>query len=457
MSLIRTYFDKNNTIISGIQETVNTGRNPVSELFYGDNISRFLFYIDFSALRTMIDDKLVNVSTIIRHTLKMKNTSNFDVMPFRDYRDQIQFSNKNHSTSFDLELKPIYETWDEGTGYDFEATTSCMDEEALVHGNSNWIHRTTANHWVNDGALPTGTTETLATQHFDKGNEDLEMDITDFVNSVLTGDTYEGFCLKYENYFETIEELPIPAKKVVAFFTRHTNTFFEPFIETEYNDLVQDDRKNFILDWPNNLVLYATSHGELFNLDAIPVCTVGGIAQTVTQISKGIYSASVTLSSATYSDYVMYHDVWSGITVNSVAQPNVTMSFTPQPSSNRYQIGNATYEPIRYGVSINGIKRDEFLKQGERLKVFVNLRKPYTVSETDQIDGISYRMYVKQGVNQITVIDWTVVNRAYDSNYFIIDTSWLVPQQYFIDIKVSNRDEVKLYNEETRFTVINSQ
>jgi hypothetical protein len=47
--VIKTYFDKNNTIVSN--SNVNTGLNPVTELFYGGNsgqekYSRFLFHFD---------------------------------------------------------------------------------------------------------------------------------------------------------------------------------------------------------------------------------------------------------------------------------------------------------------------------------------------------------------------------------------------------------------------------
>ena len=43
--VIRTFFDKNNTIVKN--QLVNTGLNPVTELFYGDSFgsekySRFL-------------------------------------------------------------------------------------------------------------------------------------------------------------------------------------------------------------------------------------------------------------------------------------------------------------------------------------------------------------------------------------------------------------------------------
>lgn len=451
MSIIRTYFDKNNTIISGSKQAVNTGRNPVTEIFYGTDVSRFLFYIDFQALRDKISGQTINPSNIVRHTLKMKNTSNFDVLPFRDYRDQIQFSVANHATSFDLELVPIYEFWDEGTGYDFEVITTCADEQAFVDGASNWKYRTTLNRWVRDGAVASGTT-VIATQHFDKGNEDIEMDITDFVNSILTGNTtYSGLCVKFVDAFEVTG---MENKTVAAYFTRHTNTFFEPFVETEYDDLVKDDRRNFILDQTNHLVLYVYDRGTPLALDALPICTIGNATFPVTQITKGVYSADVILSSSNHSDYVRYQDIWSNIIINGVTQPNVTMYVTPKPADNRYQIGNTSSEPVKYGISASGIQRDAHLTQGEVCKVQVNLRKPYTVSTVEIEDGIYYRMFVKQGINQVEVIGWTEINRAFDCNYFTVDTSWLVPQQYFIDIKTVIRGEVHIYNEELRFSVV---
>lgn len=455
MSIIRTYFDKNNTIISGTKDSVNTGRSPVTELFYGVNTSRFLFYIDFAALRAKIADKSINASSIVRHTLKMKNTSNFDVMPFRDYRDQIQFSDKDHSTSFDLELKPIREYWDEGVGYDFELITNYPDEQVFLNGNSNWNHRTAQHHWSEAGAITSGTTA-ISTQHFDKGNEDAIMDVTAFVNNLImtgstTGTTYGGFCLKYTDYFE---KLPEDVRKYTAFFTRSTHTFFEPFIETEYNDLVKDDRRNIILSQPANLVLYALKQGNLFNLDQLPICTINGYVFPVTQISKGVYNATVTLPSNAFSDFVMYHDVWSNIIVDGVAQPSVTQDITPRPSNFVYQFGAGNFDPINYGISVSGIKREEKITQGENRKVLVHLRQPHTVSTVDVADSIFYRMYVKQGINQVSVIDWTEISRSFDSNYFYLDSTWMVPQQYFIDIKVDIRGETRLYNEELRFAVV---
>ena len=99
MSSLKSYFSKNNTIIA--KTSVNTGRNPVSELFYGsepirsckytgnsgdtcggrtghtaDNIgrfSRFIFDLDLNDISAKVGDGCVNLSggTGTTHTLKM--------------------------------------------------------------------------------------------------------------------------------------------------------------------------------------------------------------------------------------------------------------------------------------------------------------------------------------------------------------------------------------------------
>ena len=52
--VIRTYFDKNNTLI--YNSNVNTAKNPIAEIYYGgfgvnNRYSRFLFYFDESRLK----------------------------------------------------------------------------------------------------------------------------------------------------------------------------------------------------------------------------------------------------------------------------------------------------------------------------------------------------------------------------------------------------------------------
>ena len=70
MGIYRTYFDKNNTIIKDSE--VNTGRNQVSELYFGETISRFLFYCSFDELKSKVDSKEIILENNVKHYLKIK-------------------------------------------------------------------------------------------------------------------------------------------------------------------------------------------------------------------------------------------------------------------------------------------------------------------------------------------------------------------------------------------------
>mgnify|MGYP003704415011 FL=1 len=189
------------------------------------------------------------------------------------------------------------------------------------------------------------------------------------------------------------------------------------------------------------------------NLDTLPTCTVNGIEYIVKQKTRGVYYVEVFADGAIFDSYVEYNDIWSNIIVNGVNRPNIKLKFITKEENDYYQIGSDIMEPIKYGVSLSGIMKEEKVYQGENRKVYVNLRKPYTVSQKDVVTNVFYKLYIKQGPNKVDVLDWQPVNKTYNSNSFNIDTTWLVPQIYFIDIKVEINGEINIYNEELKFIV----
>jgi len=86
MSIHNSYFSRNNTIV--YNSYVNTGRNPVMQLYYGDGglanpvgYSRFIFDIDLTSLREKIAQGIISTNCLnseMTHTLKMTNTSSFN-------------------------------------------------------------------------------------------------------------------------------------------------------------------------------------------------------------------------------------------------------------------------------------------------------------------------------------------------------------------------------------------
>lgn len=461
MGIYRTYFDKNNTIIKNSR--VNTGRNPVSELFYGDMVSRFLFYCSFDELKDKIENKEIIIDQNIKHVLKIKNTSSFDISPYLSESNNLVFEDKYRSSSFDLELRPIQEFWDEGMGYEFSKNPNTqIGNRDYSEETSNWFNGTL----VNEFNTPGGTLgSVIDTQHFDKGSEDVSMDVTEFVNTLLVSGTttgitenYNGFCLKYTNDIENLTNNN--RVYTLGLYTKHTQTYFEPYIETYFDDHISDNRVDFFLNKNNKLFLYVNVDGKLTNLDILPTCTIEGVILDnqliVKQKTKGVYYVELLANSETFDSYVEYKDVWSNIRINGINRPDIKLTFVPKEDVNYYQVGSHISDPIRYGVSVSGIKNDEKLNQGEVKKVLVHLRKPYTVNQQDVITNLYYKIYIKQGNGVIDIVNWDRVNKIYNTNSFNIDTTWLIPQNYFVDIKLEMNGEVNIYNEILKFKINNN-
>lgn len=467
MGIYRTYFEKNNTIVKN--SSINTAKNPITELYCGDKVSRFLFLVNFQQIANMVENKQINISNgNIKHILKITNTSNFDVAPNLNVNNDISLGDGYRSASCDIELRPLTQFWDEGNGYDYEQVFLLGDNSYNVEA-SNWTNATTSVKFNNSGAV--NTNYIIGTQHLDHGDENIEIDITNFVNKLLTtgitintysGQTtgtytadyhnYVGFVLKYTNSSETAFN---GLTKTIGFFTKYTNTFFEPYIETIYDDLIKDDRVNFYVNKDNNLFLYSNINGSLKNLDELPICTIGNNTFTVKQVSTGVYYVTIPADYSLnhFNTHTKYQDIWTNIKYNGVTLNNISLSFVPLDSQDYYQIGSKVIEPVRYGATMSGIKFGEDLTQGEIRKINVLLRKAYTLNDYDFVDDLYYRMYIKQGNNIVEIFDWQPISKSYDTHFTYLDTSWLIPQTYYIDLKVVLAGEVNIYNEQLRFTV----
>ena len=155
MSTHKSYFSKNNTLISNNE--VNTAKNPVTEIFYGggssryvctetgnptdgcidddgvfmtgytrqrinNSFSRFIFDLDLSDLIEKYQNNTINLSgsclnTAATHTLRMVNTSTFD----NELLNTTTSKGNRRATSFDLvliKLSGVTSTsvWSEGFG-----------------------------------------------------------------------------------------------------------------------------------------------------------------------------------------------------------------------------------------------------------------------------------------------------------------------------------------------------
>jgi len=382
MSILRSYINKNNTIISN--SYVNTGRNPVIELNFGASdlivpnfgYTRFIFDLDLSLLEENISSGVISTgcTSAMTHTLKMTNTSSFD----NELLNSFMSNERRRATSFDLILwripkfsgttgQPQY--WDEGVGYDYSdfniaqnsanggiSPLTYVDSRAYSTRPSNWYQTTTLSGWsqngiynnVNQGVVNYSGLTIVARQHFELGNEDLNMDMTAEINGILNGSItgVTGWGISYLPQIENITGLT--ESYSVAFFSRHTQTFYQPYLLTNYNDFVEDDRNLFLKNQENKLFLYVYQNGDFANLDSDPFVriedrngtAVTGMGSLTTCLkTKGIYEVTVPNGFANYPTPCIFYDVWSGLTINGQSVPNVTNQFTLQPYTSGIQIG----------------------------------------------------------------------------------------------------------------------
>jgi hypothetical protein len=209
----------------------------------------------------------------------MTNTSSFQ----EDLLNTKMTTGRRRATSFDLVLFRIPKTegdignpqyWDEGVGYDFNefnlavvnsqgggSPMTYIDDRSFSTRPSNWYKTTTVTDWSqpgmydnkNNGIVNFSDLYIVDRQHFEFGNEDINFDMTNEINSIIDGTLtgVTGWGVAYLPDVETITGLTEAYS--VAFFTRHTQTFYQPFLQTTYDDLIKDDRNNFVKNQTNKL------------------------------------------------------------------------------------------------------------------------------------------------------------------------------------------------------------
>jgi hypothetical protein len=476
VSIYRSYFQKNSTLIQN--NNLNVSQNPVGEISYGTankTVSRIIFKVDLQDLTDKIVSEGINKNSIISHKLVLTNTiaQRPDLLGGLSYSSSIE-----RASSFSLDLFTLTEDWDEGAGYEFQ-----FNDDALImlpSGCSNWNYAKTNVLWENSGAYftgsttgmtgttgSTGTTGTtgmtgvtttsiiLASQNFPKGNEDVLMDITSYINNILySGFTDYGLGLKMPT---VIEKTPTLKRRSVAFHVKNTNTYFEPYIETIIDDTISDDRNFFYMDKSNDLYLY--SNIDNISISAVTINDFNGKvfivipASGVTKVKAGIYKISLTIPSALYPDAVIFNDIWTIIQNGLVKNISKDFYLISSESFYNFDLSNRL-NPDNFHFSFFGIKSGELIKRGSRRRIDINVKQLYKNQDSNYPLNLEYRLYIKQSNDvQIDVIPFTSVDRTIVGYEFIVDTSWLIPQDYYLELKISDGTVFSI-KESIGFTII---
>lgn len=295
-----------------------------------------------------------------------------------------------------------------------------------------------------------------STQHFDIGNEDVDMDVTDIVKDWLSGGSENyGIAIAYRRDYEL---LSTDTRYICSFFTEKTNTAFKPCLEVVYNQVIQDDRKQVSNNRPSNLFLYTFS-GHNFaniNLSAVTVDIKKGNALIYTgltpnQLSTGTYYINVWMSGATAGE--KYTDVWNNVSFNP-PYDNQNIEQTFQIQKDYYTSSKPSIN--EYVLEVYGVEQGKIVHQDEKIRVYCDLRVNYSINKPTTSYSLQYRIIMN---NQVEVIPWTEVNQAVIDdckiNYFDLDASWLLHNQtYQVSFKINEMGTSRVMPERIDLKVI---
>jgi hypothetical protein len=372
---------------------------------------------------------------------------------------------------FTLNIFPVSQSWEEGYGLDMEGYT---DSGFGQNGyGADWEYCEDNVLWTTEGGS-TITNSYTSSQYFEKGTEDLSVDITGLVESWVSGTTpNNGLLIKLSGSAE--DGTTFQSYYTKKFSARGSQYYLKrPCIEAQWNPSSTDDRNNFYAssqllssaDNTMNLYFYNKVNGTLKNIVNSPIPSVAfytdeALTNTITASSltvsnpiAGIYKAQVILNTTAS---VVYDKWYSG---------SVTF-FTSSFDVLARQNFDYNSEP-EYIINITNLKNVYAQTETAKFKIFSRPKdwSPtiYTVAynniENTPINNLYYKIFRLQ--DNYTVIDYSTGSIAYSKtsydsqgNYFDLDMS-ILESDYTYGIKLATYDgvELKEFNSIFKFKVV---
>jgi hypothetical protein len=211
--------------------------------------------------------------------------------------------------------------------------------------------------------------------------------------------------------------------------------------------------------------LYVTKGTNFYDLDNLPTVDIldssstpisGLTGLTTTKIRKGIYKVTFGISGHLCDGKRFFYDKWKNLTIDGVSIADVVQKFVPKPFTAQYSFGSNPTEIQKYVTQFSGIKQNERIIRGELKKIVLGF-KSMDVPNAQLFDEVHYRIFVKEGRTNVIVNDWTQVDMTTTENSFYLDTSYMIPREYFMEFKAKTHTEEIFYDEYVKFEILSEK
>jgi len=404
MAIKRYFSNADTTITNAFRSNLNVrgvsgnmGQSDILEVFsiYGQanpsssELSRVLVQFPINDIITDRANALIPASGSISWFLKLYNAKHGQTIP-KDYT---------------MTISAVSSSWNEGYGLD-------MEEYSDI-GYANWNTASSSSSGTSSWTSAGGDyhTSPTASYFFNKGTEDLIVDVSSIVEQWITGSkTNYGFGVKLSSSHEQAAQSFYTKK----FFARGTEFFFKkPTLEARWNSVRRDNRGYFFAssslasaaDNLNTIYLYNVVRGQLKNIPAVgtgsiyvKVFTDSSGSTTITPtpntpvtggwVSTGIYSASFALDTTASEVF----DRWFNSTLTTCFHTGAI---------DIYDLDAQDYSPSnRYVISCTNLKAIYYPEEQARFRFFTRKKdwSPtiYTVATSfipsEIIESASYKL-----------------------------------------------------------------
>ena len=484
MAIKRYLADADNTITNAFQENLSV-RGTGSNMGQADILETFSIYAQESATSTELSRIILKFP--ITQVISDRNA---EVIPATGVSYYLKMFNARHPhtlpKNYKLDVLAVSSSWEEGNGLDMEGYSDLTYDDI----GSSWVRSAGSTAWTTAGgdyhASP------FYAVSFDKGDEDLELNVTTLVDEWIAGtkDNY-GFGVHLSASYEASSSTNPEGAKfsyyTKKFFARSSEHYFDrPVLEARWDSTRRDNRGNFYLSSSlapaeenlNTLWMYNYIRGNLRDIagssDARPVLNLyyssGSVPEgtaryfrnssntavnflSASRESKGVYKATFSATASVIdSTYPYLADVWT----MSGSELHTGSVITPREHS------FSNYNPnSKYVMKVKNLKPRYTRGQTERFRLYVREKNwspnIYTTAKSTPenllIESASYQ--ITRASDKKIVIPYgtgstaeTMLSYDSDGNYFDLDMD-LLEEGYIYEMKLSfYEDSLSSYREQ---------